>query len=175
VIERARTDNGQGRDGTMMRVSMLRVLVVWIVLLAAGPVAASCRADTVDLRGAFGQVRFTVEVADTDETLARGLMFRETLPRMSGMLFIYETPRRAMFWMENTLIPLDMLFFDNSGRLTHVHHQARPLDRTTIDGGEGVRFVLEINGGMARQLGIRPGADLRHPAVPADLAVWPCD
>lgn len=158
-----------------MRVSVVRVLVVLWVLVLAGPALATCRADVVELRGGFGQARFAVELADTDESRARGLMFRESLPRMSGMLFVFDAPQRAMFWMENTLIPLDMLFFDDSGRLSRVHHQARPLDRTTIDGGDGIRFVLEINGGMARQLGIRPGAELRHPAIDADVAAWPCD
>ena len=154
---------------------MVRVLVFWVMMVLAGPALATCRADQVDLRGPFGQARFTVELADTDATRARGLMFRESMPRRNGMLFIFDAPQRAVFWMENTLIPLDMLFFDQAGVLTHVHHQARPLDRTPIDGGDGVRFVLEINGGLARQLGIRPGSEMRHPAVADDLAVWRCE
>ena len=50
------------------------------------------------------------------------------------MLFVYETPRPASFWMKDTLIPLDMLFFDAAGRLRHVHPQATPLDLTPIPG-----------------------------------------
>ena len=87
---------------------------------------------------------------------AQGLMFRESLPKFSGMLFVYETPQPVAFWMKNTLIPLDMLFFDAQGRLMRIQSQARPLDETPVVGGDNVRYVLEINGGLAEQLGHRP-------------------
>ncbi|MFN4153078.1 MAG: DUF192 domain-containing protein [Paracoccaceae bacterium] len=139
---------------------------------AVGTAQAGCREDQVELRWPGGQARFAVEVADTDATRSRGLMFRETLPRSAGMLFVYDSPRRATFWMKNTLIPLDMIFADASGRVTRVHANAKPQDLTTIDGGAGVKLVLEINGGLAARLGIAPGAELRHPAI-ADPA-WSC-
>jgi uncharacterized membrane protein (UPF0127 family) len=75
--------------------------------------------------------------------------------------------------MKNTLIPLDMIFADVTGRVTRVHSNATPGDTTPIDGGDDVAFVLEINGGLAARLGIGPGAELRHPAVGA-AAAWPC-
>ena len=68
--------------------------------------------------------------------------------------------------MRNTLIPLDMIFADGAGRIARVHAMAVPLDETPIDGGEGIQFVLEINGGMADRLGLPPGAQMRHPAIP---------
>jgi len=149
--------------------------VVAAALLAA-PVQAACRDDRVDLRGPWGQVAFTVEVADTPDLRAQGLMHRTSMPRFSGMLFVFEPPPGpASFWMENTLIPLDMLFIDAAGRVGHVHHEARPLDRTPIHGGNDVLYVLEINGGMAARLGIGPGSELRHPRIDPELAVWPCD
>ena len=135
--------------------------------------AAECRPDQVEVRGPGGQARFTVEVADDDAERSRGLMFRESMARSAGMLFVYESPRRAQFWMKNTLIPLDMIFADDRGIVTHVHANAVPQDLTTIDGGEGVRFVLEINGGLAKRLGIVPGSELRHPAI--EMPVWACD
>jgi len=143
--------------------------------LAGEGAQAECRDDRVDLRGTWGQARFNVEIADTDATRASGLMFRETMPRFSGMLFVYDRPDRAVFWMENTLIPLDMLFIDETGRVNHIHHDARPLDRTAIDGGADVLMVLEINGGMARRMGIAPGSELRHPRLDTEQALWPCD
>jgi uncharacterized protein len=145
-----------------------------LLCLFAAPLAAACREDAVHLRGDWGQVRFTVEIADTDESRAQGLMHRQSMPRLAGMLFIYDAPQRAVFWMENTLIPLDMLFLDETGRVAHIHHEARPLDRTPIDGGADVSMVLEINGGMARQLGIGPGSELRHPRIDPEIAAWPC-
>jgi uncharacterized protein len=134
----------------------------------------TCRPGTVHLRGDWGKARFTVELADTPETRSRGLMFRESMPRSAGMLFIYDAPQRATFWMRNTLIPLDMIFVDPTGTVRHVHHEAIPGDETTIDGGPGILTVLEINGGLARALGIDAGSQLRHPALDQDSAVWPC-
>lgn len=149
--------------------------VIWSLALTAmtvGTAMAGCRDDQVELRWPGGQARFAVDVADDDAERSRGLMFRESLPRSAGMLFVYESPRRATFWMKNTLIPLDMIFADASGRVTKVHANAQPQDLTTIDGGEGVKLVLEINGGLAARLGIGPGAELRHLSI-ADPA-WSC-
>ncbi len=137
--------------------------------------AATCDNASVDLRSGDAVARFNIEVADTDDERAQGLMSREKLATSAGMLFVYETPRRASFWMKNTLIPLDMIFADETGRVTRVHPMAKPLDLTPIDGGNDVRFVLEINGGLAKRLGIQPGTQLRHPAVEQRNAVWPCN
>nr|WP_233352325.1 DUF192 domain-containing protein [Pseudogemmobacter humi] len=117
---------------------------------------------------------FIVELAETPEARARGLMHRESLAPDAGMLFVYETPRRAEFWMKDTLIALDMVFADPAGLVTHVHENAVPGDLTPIPGGEGVKFVLEINGGLARRAGIVPGSQLRHPVIGKD-ALWPCE
>jgi uncharacterized protein len=145
-----------------------------LVAPAAGVAEAVCAPDRLDLRWTGGQESFAVEVADDSRERSRGLMFRDSLDPAAGMLFVYESPRRAQFWMKNTLIALDMVFADATGTVTHVHSNAIPGDLTPIDGGEGVALVLEINAGLAEKLGIAPGAELRHPAVAADLAVWPC-
>ncbi|QFU08411.1 hypothetical protein PARPLA_03010 [Rhodobacteraceae bacterium THAF1] len=98
----------------------------------------------------------------------------ESMPTMQGMLFVYESEQPASFWMRNTLIPLDMLFMDDSGTITHIHENAVPLDETPIPGGDKVRAVLEINGGLSARLGIEEGTVLRHPALPQDEAAWAC-
>ncbi|MEZ5755668.1 MAG: DUF192 domain-containing protein [Paracoccaceae bacterium] len=146
-----------------------------MALIPGAVLAASCAPDVVELRGPGGQQRFSVELADDGAERAQGLMFRESMPMSSGMLFVYEAPQRASFWMKNTLIPLDMIFADETGRVTRVHAEAIPGDTTPVDGGDGVRFVLEINGGLAARMGIVPGAALRHPAIPQDRAAWPCE
>ncbi len=135
---------------------------------------AACAPDRVDLRWSGGSESFAVELADSPEERSRGLMFRSEMAPDAGMLFVYESPRRASFWMKNTLIPLDMIFADATGRVTRVHSNAVPGDLTPIDGGTGVVFVLEVNGGLAARLGISAGASLRHPAVPQTTAAWPC-
>jgi uncharacterized membrane protein (UPF0127 family) len=141
---------------------------------AAAARAAGCAPGALDLRGPGGQVRLAVEIADDSGERARGLMHRESLGRFAGMLFVYDAPRRPSFWMKNTLIPLDMIFADAAGRVTRVHPMAVPGDLAPIDGGPGVQFVLEINGGMAAELGIAPGSEIRHPAIAQAGAAWPC-
>ncbi|SMY07977.1 DUF192 domain-containing protein [Flavimaricola marinus] len=151
------------------------ISVALLLLSAAGAssAAAACREDRVTVRGDWGQANFTVEVADDSAERGRGLMYVEQMPTMAGMLFVYDAPQRATFWMRNTLIPLDMLFAGPDGTVLTVHENAVPLDETTIDGGEGVKFVLEINGGMAGRLGIEPGDVLQHPSIGAAAAA-PC-
>ena len=144
------------------------------LLVAAQASADGCAPATVDLRDPDSTARFEVEVMDTAEGRATGLMRRELLGRFAGMLFVYDEAQPVAFWMENTLIPLDMLFFDETGSLRRIHENAVPLDRTPIPGGDDIQFVLEINGGLARTLGIEEGAELRHPAIDQDLAAWPC-
>jgi uncharacterized membrane protein (UPF0127 family) len=136
---------------------------------------AACAPDRLDMRWDGGRESFAIEVADDAAERSQGLMFRETMPLSEGMLFVYDSPRRPNFWMKNTLIPLDMVFADATGTVTRVHANAVPGDLTPIDGGNGVMFVLEINGGLAAKLGIAPGAVLRHPAIPAKTAAWPCE
>ena len=149
-------------------------MVAVLALLAAGAAHADCPPTALDLRGPWGQAHFSVEVADTADSRAQGLMFREHMASSAGMLFVYESPRAASFWMQNTLIPLDMIFADSTGTVTRIHANAIPHDKTPIDGGDGVAVVLEINGGMAAKLGITEGSEMRHPALDPALAVWPC-
>jgi uncharacterized membrane protein (UPF0127 family) len=143
--------------------------------LAGGAAAAACTDAAVDVRGDWGTARFTVELADDPAERAQGLMNRPSMPRSAGMLFLYEAPQRATFWMKNTLIPLDMIFLDETGTVTRIHENAVPLDETMIDGGEGVLAVLEINGGLASAIGIAEGSQLRHPGLDQSIAAWPCE
>lgn len=154
------------------RVPLVGVLAV--ALAGAAPsLAADCAPNQLDLRDPDTSLRFQVEVMDTEESRASGLMFRESLPKFSGMLFVYETAQPVAFWMKNTLIPLDMLFFDDAGRLQRIATNAQPHDETPVFGGDAIRYVLEINGGLAETLGIDPGAEIRNPAI--ENAAWSCD
>lgn len=137
-------------------------------------VAAACSEDTVFLRGDWGTARFTVEIADDPREQARGLMYRESMSAAAGMLFVYPRPQRTSFWMRNTLIPLDMLFLDQNGVVRKIHHNAVPLDETPIPGGDDIVGVLEINGGLARQMGIAEGSQMRHRAFAKYDPAWPC-
>ncbi|MBI1217626.1 MAG: DUF192 domain-containing protein [Rhodobacteraceae bacterium] len=140
----------------------------------AGSALADCRDDQVEFRGPGGAARFTVDVARTEAERELGLMNRSAMPASAGMLFVFDGPTHAQFWMKDTLIPLDMIFVDPAGQVTRVKANARPEDLSIIDGGRGVEFVVEINAGLAGKLGIAPGAAMRSPEVPQAGAIWPC-
>ena len=114
------------------------------------------------LHTAQGDYTFTVEIADTGETRAQGLMFRTELAPDAGMLFDYHQEQMASFWMQNTLIPLDMIFISADGIVRSFHVNARPLDTTSILSGVPVQFVLEIPGGRAREIGLAVGDRVEH-------------
>ena len=155
---------------------MIRTFGLALVFSALGGLAnAACDPARVDIRGDWGQARFSVELADTAETRATGLMHREAMAMMAGMLFLYDEAQRVGFWMKNTLIPLDMIFMSPDGVVQRIHENAIPLDETVIMGGDGILAVLEINGGMAKTLGITVGSQLRHPNLDQTLAAWPCE
>lgn len=136
---------------------------------------AACADNLLDIKSDGTTVRFSVEVADTVQARATGLMNRENMGRFSGMLFVYPEPTNVAFWMRNTLIPLDMLFIDENGVVQKIHENAIPLDETSIPGGNDIKFVFEINGGMAKVLNIAEESHIRHPAISGDEVVWSCD
>ncbi len=146
-----------------------------LVCLCAAPALADCDPSGVDFRWPGGEAHFSVEVADDASERAKGLMFREALPSGAGMLFAYDHPQTVAFWMKNTLLPLDMLFVGADGRVKHIARNAVPFDETPIPGGDGIMFVVEINGGLAARLGLNEGAVMRHPLVDPSAAAWRCD
>lgn len=101
--------------------------------------------------------RFVVEVARTPEQQAQGLMFRQSLAPNRGMLFVHEAPRPASFWMKDTLIPLDIIFIRPDGTIARIAENTVPLSLDPVPSLEPVSAVLEIAGGRASQLRIRPG------------------
>jgi hypothetical protein len=123
----------------------------------AAPAVIKLRTEALEIVTAKGVARLTVEIADTDATRERGLMYRTSLKPNAGMLFDFKTPQAVAFWMRNTLIPLDMLFIDKDGLIINIAEQARPLDETPIPSRGVVLGVLEIAGGRAAELGVEPG------------------
>lgn len=99
---------------------------------------------------------FRVEVARTPEEQAKGLMFRKSLPADGGMLFPFDPPQVASFWMKNTVIPLDLIFVRPDGTIAHIAANAEPYSLLPISSGQMNGAVLEIPGGRAAELGIKP-------------------
>lgn len=102
-------------------------------------------------------LHFTVEVAVTPDQRAHGLMFRKTMGDDAGMIFDFGEPRRVAMWMENTFLPLDMLFADDTGTIRHIKENATPYSRDIIDSMSPVKYVVELNAGIVGKLGIKVG------------------
>lgn len=153
---------------------LLQTKLAFLCISLGSAAYANCSEKHVDLRWDGGSARFAVEVADDDQERAKGLMFRKSMPKFAGMLFVYDTPREVGFWMRNTHISLDMLFFDETGALRSFHKRAKPLDETVIQGGPDIQYILEINGGLVEALKMKAPIELRHPVLESQDAVWPC-
>ena len=104
-----------------------------------------------------GLHRFTVEVASTSEQQAMGLMYRNKLSPDRGMVFPFDPPRDASFWMRNTLIPLDMIFIRADGSIANIEANTVPYSEEPVTSDGPVMAVLEIAGGRSAELGIKPG------------------
>jgi uncharacterized membrane protein (UPF0127 family) len=101
--------------------------------------------------------RFTVEVARTPQQQATGLMHRDSLAPDRGMIFPYDPPQPASFWMKNTLIPLDIIFIRPDGTIARIAANTTPMSLEPIPSLEPVSAVLEIAGGRSAELGLSEG------------------
>ena len=141
--------------------------IVLVVLPALGG-CANQDAAWVELKGH----RFSVDIADDEAERARGLMFRDTMARDRGMLFVYEAQQPLAFWMKNTRIPLDIMYFDEERRLVSVS-SAPPCTTPqcpSYPSAKPGRYVLELNAGLARELGAAAGDEiLFSPAITSQL------
>jgi uncharacterized membrane protein (UPF0127 family) len=153
------------------------VLIIFAVCGALFVTASylSARADagptyphsTLTVRQADGTtIPFTIEVATTPAQMEHGLMYRTALDEHAGMLFVFPADQNVSMWMKNTLIPLDMLFIQADGTISHIAPDAVPESEAIISSGGLVRDVLEIKGGAAARLGVHEGDKITSPALP---------
>lgn len=147
-----------------------RSVLAALVLLGLGVAGATAQQpppmqfdqDDLAIRTTSGEVKFRVELALTPAQQQRGLMFRDKLDPYTGMLFDFGTPRIVSMWMMNTLIPLDMVFIAADGRIVNIAANTTPMSTATIQSAGPAKGVLEIAGGTARLLGIKPGDVVLH-------------
>ena len=123
--------------------------------------------QTLEIASKSGVHVFSVEIADNDAERARGLMYRKELPEGQGMLFDFHREQEVSFWMQNTYIPLDMVFIRADGRILRIAENTEPLSTKLIPSGGPVRAVLEVIGGTTRKLGIAPGDHVASPIFTA--------
>lgn len=144
-----------------------RSVLAALALIVSLPLAACSDEAKLTIQTADGAHEFTVDVVDTAETRAQGLMYVQELAPDAGMLFDFQQERPVSFWMRNTFIPLDMLFIEADGTILNIHVNARPHDTTSIPSAGPVQFVLEIAGGRSVELGIEAGDQVEHARVKA--------
>ena len=109
-----------------------------------------------------GAKTFDVEIADTREEQRRGMMYRESVPPMTGMLFEFARPDVQTIWMKNTAVSLDILFVRSNGKILKIEHSATPYTLRSASSEAPVAAVLELGAGQALELGIKPGDRIAH-------------
>jgi uncharacterized protein len=133
------------------------------MLLAAAALLLSTVFEAVAASGAYVELkghRYTIEIADDDASRAHGLMDRTHMDADHGMLFTFDNDMMRSFWMKNTKIPLDMLFFDGDMKLVSVQHDVPPClsdPCRPYSSGAPARYVLELNAGESAKIGLTPG------------------
>lgn len=142
------------------------VAIACLAVAACSPQPAAKQGTVRELDGAFEfatlevindageQIVFDVYLAQDFEQQRRGLMFVRNMPERTGMLFIYESDEIRSMWMKNTYLPLDMIFARSDGSVSSVIHRTEPHTLVSRKSIEPVRYVLEVNAGIARRLGI---------------------
>jgi uncharacterized membrane protein (UPF0127 family) len=135
-----------------------------LVIALQSTSAKACDQNNIDIDTISGLQTIHVEIADDTKERARGLSGRETLDDGTGMLFLYDTPHRARFWMMGTTVALDMIFIEQDGRISAVRKDVQPGTLWPVNGGKSVIAVLEINAGEAKQRSIQAGDYAINPA-----------
>jgi uncharacterized membrane protein (UPF0127 family) len=157
----------RGSEGLSGRAPSLRAFVFALMILAFCAHAWS-RADAAEFSSltiatANGVHTFQVEIAVDEASREKGLMNRRYMPADRGMLFEFEREAPVAFWMKNTYIPLDIIFIGRDGAVKRIAANAEPLSEAIIPSGEPAIAVLELNGGVAARIGLKPGDKIGHP------------
>ena len=114
------------------------------------------------IKTAKGNFKINIELAISSRQQSQGLMFRRTLAADAGMLCDYRIPQRISRWRKNTFIPLDMIFIGQDGRVINIAERTIPHSEVVISSTFRARAVLEVNGGTASRLAIKPGDQVLH-------------
>jgi len=142
---------------------MVAAFVFSAFLALSAGVGQAAENSVVEIVSKTGVHSFSVEVVDNDADRAKGLMHRRSLPEGSGMLFDFHREQDVSFWMQNTYIPLDMIFIRADGRIHRIAENTVPLSLEQVPSRGPVRGVLEVIAGTSRKLGIAPGDRVAHP------------
>lgn len=142
---------------------LIKRIALYAAVFLAFPAIGAEHPGQLFITHAGQKIPFSIEIADTPETLSHGLMGRKTMPADHGMLFVFPQEIAAEMWMKNTPISLDMLFIDSHGRIVYIAQNTKPYSTTIISARQNVRAVLELKGGTAAARGITAGDSVIHP------------
>jgi uncharacterized membrane protein (UPF0127 family) len=145
------------------RIVVLAALLLTALVSQPAGALETFKTSELTILTAGGPHKFTIELAITGPEREQGLMFRRSLAPDAGMLFDMDLPTNITMWMENTFIPLDMLFLDPAGRIVDIHERAVPQSTDIISTRAPARYVIELNGGTAERLGIKIGDRVTSP------------
>jgi uncharacterized protein len=143
-------------------------LLSLIALMMLSAVACEAQPKVTILTKAGREVTFQVEVADTPAKRTMGLQYRKELGNDRGMIFLFAAESPQTFWMKNTPIPLDMIFINRAQKIVGIVEQTIPFSLDSRSVGIPSQFVLEINGGLAKRLGIQTGDSVRFDGISTD-------
>jgi len=160
----------------------MRKNIYYIILFISALIFSSCqknaddiKIDTADQKNAekikftkMGEVYFQdsvkslkkkidVEIAETDETRQKGLMFREQMMEEQGMLFIFPVEEPQGFYMRNTIIPLDIIFVNSKKKIIKIHKKTEPFSERSLPSFKPALYVVEVNAGFTDKFGIKEG------------------
>ena len=149
-------------SSTQLRKLLTFVLITFSIAIKADNYALqeleSWEKNTIKISSSSGHFhKFEVYIADSNSKRKKGLMYVKSLPRNYGMLFKFDSPRIASIWMKNTYISLDLLFIDKNQTIIKIHNDAKPLNLKSISSKLKVKWVLEVNGGLAKELEVNLG------------------
>jgi len=102
-----------------------------------------------------------LEVANTPSSRELGLMYRKHLDEDAGMIFVFPTAAHQSFWMKNTIIPLDMIFADEHGKVLGIVETAEPFSERPLSVDGDSLYVLEVNGGFSRRHHLKAGDQMK--------------
>lgn len=143
----------------------LFTLPIFALLIAACSDSSTLPTEKMTLR----DQTFTLEIANTPDTRERGLMYRDEMPKNHGMIFIFDQPGHISFWMKNTRIPLDIIYINDAQMVTGIY-TLEPYDERGIHNPPEARFVIELNAGRSREIGLKSGDKVTMPEKILKLA-----
>lgn len=144
------------------RWAVLLSFALLLPLLAAFPVEAQMRRETLMLQTGGANQAIEIEIAETLEEKSRGLMFRPKIPDGTGMLFPYGTPQEITMWMKNTYASLDMVFIRADGTVHRIETSTEPMSERVIASEGPVVAVLELAAGASAKYGLKAGDKVLH-------------